>query len=388
MARIRTIKPEFWTDSLMVQLPHFTRLLYVALWNAADDHGYIRDEPERLAMELMPREPIGDVDAALQLLVACGRLEWLGSPEGESFYRVARWEDHQRVDHPGKSKLFREGSRKLAIPLDVRRGVAKKYGCPPGGSVASQCYYCGAPGSVHWFKLADGRPSSWVVFPELELDHLDPEAGGGENSCENIVLACRRCNRSKGTAHWLEFFTAKNLAKPREASRELAPDQGSGKGKEQGREQGTGNARELAVSRETPRLPERNARVLIAKIRELYPVGLYREAEWAFAERELRRRIDEGEATAPDMVAAVAAYAMQQQALGKVGTQYVLSPAKFFNGSGAWKGPFPTPSKAETALEEIRRLNGLSSPQTSSTTQLHPAIDVTPEPVEDEPNAA
>lgn len=224
MARIRSIKPEFWTDSLMVQLPHFTRLLYVGLWNVADDYGFIRDEPDRLAMELMPRESPSAVDAAVQLLAAAGRLEWFVDPDGTSYYRVSSWEKHQRVDHPSPSKISRESSRKVVIPLALRRDVATKYGCEPGKQKAAECFYCGKPGSIHWFPLADGRPSSWVSFPELELDHLESEHEGGATSVENIVLACRSCNRGKGAKHWFDFFSSRTLANPRALSRALAPE--------------------------------------------------------------------------------------------------------------------------------------------------------------------
>jgi hypothetical protein len=38
--RIRTVKPEFWTNEKMAALPDFTRLVALALLNYADDHGY------------------------------------------------------------------------------------------------------------------------------------------------------------------------------------------------------------------------------------------------------------------------------------------------------------------------------------------------------------
>lgn len=229
MARIRTIKPDFWTDSLMVQLPHLTRLFYIALWNAADDHGFVRDEPERLAMELMPREDPLDVDAAIQALAAAGRLEWYVCEDGTSYYRVAKWEDHQRVDHPATSKVARDDSRKLAIPQEARRAVAEKYGCAPGKQREAACFYCGQAGQVYWFKLRDGRPSAWVVFPGLELDHLEAEAEGGQGEAHNLVLSCRRCNRGKGTRHWFDFLTSRAFANPREVSLAVAPER---KGKE------------------------------------------------------------------------------------------------------------------------------------------------------------
>ena len=40
MARIRTIKPEFWTDEKVVTLPFEARLLFIGMWNFCDDEGY------------------------------------------------------------------------------------------------------------------------------------------------------------------------------------------------------------------------------------------------------------------------------------------------------------------------------------------------------------
>lgn len=232
MARIRTIKPEFWTDSFMVQLPPLARLIYISLWTAADDHGLIPDEPERLAMEVMPREDGLVFDDWFQFFEASGRLERLYA-DGQSYYRIAKWESHQRVDKPGKSRISREGSRKIAIPLPVRRQVAEKYSCAPGESVDAECFYCGAPGQVHWHRLFSGRPSGWVTFPGLELDHANPEADGGETSIENIVLACRQCNRSKGKTGWIEFLCRANSIPVPEFFAKAREDSGT--------EQGTGN---------------------------------------------------------------------------------------------------------------------------------------------------
>jgi hypothetical protein len=241
MARIRTIKPEFWTDSFMVKLPPIGRLIYIALWTVADDHGLIPDEPERLAMEVMPRENALDFDDWLQFFEASGRIEHCFSADGQSWYEIVRWNKHQRVDKPSKSRFPRESSRKLAIPQEVRQKVAQKYGCAPGAQIDAACYYCGTAGRIHWHKHFDGRPSGWVSFPGLELDHLIAESTGGKTVCENIVLACRRCNRSKGTAHWFDVLCAKQapvipdlFANTREGSGE---EQGTGKGSGKG----TGN---------------------------------------------------------------------------------------------------------------------------------------------------
>lgn len=107
-----------------------------------------------------------------------------------------------------------------------------------------------------------------------------------------------------------------------------------------------------------------------AKIRDCYPLGLYREADWLLAERAIRKRLDEGIPIA-DLVAAASAYALQQIALEKVGTQYVLKPSAFFGDSGEWRGPFPTPAKAENAYDRLMRLNG-GAPNDTRTIEHEP----------------
>lgn len=87
---------------------------------------------------------------------------------------------------------------KAAIPQAERRQVALDAGVQPGETKAVPCHYCGRLGVVTWFRLASGRPSAWVHF-EHELDHVTPEALGGLSIASNLVLACRPCNRSKGT---------------------------------------------------------------------------------------------------------------------------------------------------------------------------------------------
>lgn len=39
MARIRTIKPEFWTAEQVMELSRDARLLFIGMWNFCDDAG-------------------------------------------------------------------------------------------------------------------------------------------------------------------------------------------------------------------------------------------------------------------------------------------------------------------------------------------------------------
>lgn len=216
MARIRSIKPEFWTDEIIVQLPFAARLLFIGIWNFADDHGGLQDSAERIRMQIFPGDASIDVPELLELLVAAGLIERWMNDAGDYALKVRGWSKHQRVDNPGKTKVIGEGYRKLAIPSEARRAVAIKYGCEPGGRKSVTCFFCGLPGEVYWHRLASGKPSAWVCFPGLELDHAEPEAQGGASIGENLILSCRKCNRGRKDRPGIPFMTRGMVASPRE----------------------------------------------------------------------------------------------------------------------------------------------------------------------------
>lgn len=92
------------------------------------------------------------------------------------------------------SRSAKAAYKKKAIPAASRRGIAAANGCAPLRTTDAVCHYCGAPGRIHWIT------ASWVWFEGLEMDHVVPEFHGGDSSPANLVLACRRCNRSKGAS--------------------------------------------------------------------------------------------------------------------------------------------------------------------------------------------
>jgi len=97
-------------------------------------------------------------------------------------------------------------------------------------------------------------------------------------------------------------------------------------------------------------------REAFGRIRASYPPGLYREADWLLAEREIRTRVLDDRVPLAELVGAAHAYGQQQQAIGRVGSQYVLKPSGFFGSTGEWRGPFPLPAQAETAMDRLMRM--------------------------------
>lgn len=71
MARARNIKPSFFTNEELVELPFEFRLLFIGLWTLADREGRLEDRPKRIKMAIFPADNV-DVDAGLSALQESG----------------------------------------------------------------------------------------------------------------------------------------------------------------------------------------------------------------------------------------------------------------------------------------------------------------------------
>jgi ferredoxin len=71
MARIRTIKPEFFTSEDIVGLSPMARLLYIALWCEADREGRLPWKPKTFKLRYLPAD-------ACDVMALCGELTAAG----------------------------------------------------------------------------------------------------------------------------------------------------------------------------------------------------------------------------------------------------------------------------------------------------------------------
>ncbi len=68
MARIRTIKPQFFLNEELAELPAMVRLLFIGLWTQADREGRLLDRPKRLKAEIFPYDNF-DVEKGLHQFI-------------------------------------------------------------------------------------------------------------------------------------------------------------------------------------------------------------------------------------------------------------------------------------------------------------------------------
>ncbi len=123
MARIRSVKPEFWTSAQVLECSPNARLLFIGLWNFCDDYGRHPYSPKQCKAEIFPADPFtaNQIEAMLLELEKNNLIEVYGHEDTEYFY-VTGWH-HQRIDKPQKPKYpdpFDEHSDMLprSIPPD------------------------------------------------------------------------------------------------------------------------------------------------------------------------------------------------------------------------------------------------------------------------------
>lgn len=93
MARIRSIKPEFFASEQVASVSSQWRLLFIGLWLHADREGRLLDRPVRLKAMLFPYDDL-DVDEGLGCLVNAGLItRYEGN--GLRLISIPTWAKHQ-----------------------------------------------------------------------------------------------------------------------------------------------------------------------------------------------------------------------------------------------------------------------------------------------------
>jgi hypothetical protein len=101
MPRIRTIKPEYWTDEKMSLLDPLTRLVFLGLMSMADDEGRLVDNVKLLDGMLFPNTDDSSRES-LEILARVSRITRYVTSSGQNVIQIVNWSRHQRVDHPNK----------------------------------------------------------------------------------------------------------------------------------------------------------------------------------------------------------------------------------------------------------------------------------------------
>lgn len=106
MARSRILKPEFWSDEKLALVPREARLTFAGLWTCSDDYGVTKGHPAWLKAQLFPYDvelPLTEFQEWLADLERIGVIDPF-TADGESFFYIRNFSDHQKVDRPSKMR--------------------------------------------------------------------------------------------------------------------------------------------------------------------------------------------------------------------------------------------------------------------------------------------
>jgi hypothetical protein len=118
MARIRTIKPEFFTSEDIVSLSPLARLLYIALWCEADREGRLVWKPRTFKLRYLPADDCSADDLCSELIEA--GLVVLYDDGGHAY--IPKFSRHQHINPrestsvlPDPDEKPRNGTRKARV---------------------------------------------------------------------------------------------------------------------------------------------------------------------------------------------------------------------------------------------------------------------------------
>ena len=190
MARIRTIKPEFFTSVDIVKRSPLARLLYIAIWCEADKEGRLVWSPETFKLRYMPGDNC-DINALCGELVSSGLVVLYG--DGLAY--VPTFQAHQHVNPRESASQLPVPTRGARVPTRGARVVDAQGGREGKGKEGKEKPPTPLPG---------GFVSFWNAWPQHHRKAAKPqcarkwESKGCEAMADRIVSAVNAAKHSEG----------------------------------------------------------------------------------------------------------------------------------------------------------------------------------------------
>lgn len=178
MARIRTIKPEFFTSEDIVALSAYARLLYIALWCEADRAGRMKWKPRTFKMRYLPADNV-DVNALCDEIVSAGLVVLYG----DEFAYIPKFHRHQQINprervsslpDPFASSSVPDASARVIDPSVTHREERKGKESTHDEAAEPPCESAGDAQ-----KKEDASPAfldAWAEYPKREGGNSRAEA--------------------------------------------------------------------------------------------------------------------------------------------------------------------------------------------------------------------
>jgi len=126
MARTRSIKPGFFDNDIIGDLPPLTRLLFIGLWCIADREGRLQDRPRRIKKALLGYDDV-DADGADKMLQALHDAGFIYryTTDGEQYIQVVNFSKHQNPHIKEKASEIPSPGESLTVEMADGAGSGK-----------------------------------------------------------------------------------------------------------------------------------------------------------------------------------------------------------------------------------------------------------------------
>jgi hypothetical protein len=194
VARTRILKPGFFKNEHLADLPFETRLCFAGLWTLADREGRLEDRPKRIKSELFPYDDM-NIEASLDALADAGFVQRYTTNDGTPCLCIPNFLKHQRL-HPREAPSTLDPPRSAqGMALDApRRPASTSTSTSPDATLTGRFPEGGTPplsGTQGQRRRrapggrAAGRAASAPVVGGL------PDEGGPDTSPEGIAASMR-----------------------------------------------------------------------------------------------------------------------------------------------------------------------------------------------------
>jgi len=197
MARIRTVKPEFFDDEKLATISLSARLVFIGLLVQSDDYGVVKGHPLWLKNQILPYDDISVLDF-VGLLDELQRIACIVPflYNGEQFFHIRTFAEHQKVEKPSKwrnpayiadtPRLLPDYSPTTPLPVGRKSAtlpaVKDRIGSSKGIVKAMEGEYEGKPNQpVDNFPSCPAFP---VIDDEKENSAFEKQPGDGEDKSE------------------------------------------------------------------------------------------------------------------------------------------------------------------------------------------------------------
>lgn len=211
MARIRTIKPDFWRDELLASISAEAALLAIGLLNHCDDEGYFNANPKLVESDVFPLRTLSKATTELlRELSGIGYIEVFSGSDGKTYGKVSNFEKHQVINKKTSSKIkdlckeqHHYGSPTVELPLGKEGKGKEKEGKAP--KVAATVVAC--PPDVEqqvwqdWLTLRKSKKAP--VTETVVASAIKEAAKAGMSFNDFLVIWCRRGSQGL-EADWLK----------------------------------------------------------------------------------------------------------------------------------------------------------------------------------------